>query len=238
LAVQNELGGGELINNDTFNYSGGTLNTGIFTNNAVFNLSGAGTRTVNGDVTNYGTVNVTNTTVKWLGSYTEFGTYVSDPSNNYFNDLVVGSTGYLVGGVGDNFYVGGNFTNNSTQYSLWDTVNSYLGFTGTAAHTMSITGSSLASNFSFGTIEVLGGGSLNFTGSSFYVNNLVLSAGSTVNLGGISLYYTSLTNYGGTYLGGQLLQVADISQVPEPSSLLLLGSGLVGLGFVRRKFKR
>lgn len=29
----------------------------------------------------------------------------------------------------------------------------------------------------------------------------------------------------------------DVSSVPEPSTLLLLGSGLVGLGYVRRRFK-
>ncbi len=102
---------------------------------------------------------------------------------------------------------------------------------------MSITSTPLASNFSFGTIEVLGGGSLNFTGSSLYINNLVLSTGSTINLGGINLYYSTLTNLGGTLSGGQLLQVADISQVPEPGTVLFLATGLAGLVGLRKRLK-
>jgi hypothetical protein len=237
LIVQNTLGTGEIVNDDTLNYSGGSLTADVITNNAAFNLSGAGTRTVNGDVTNYGTVKVTGTTVDWQGTYTEFGTYNSDPSDNYFADLIVGGTGYLLGGAGDNFYVSGDFTNNSTQNTLWDTVNAYLGFTGTGAHTMSITGSTQTGDFSFGTMEVFGGGTLNFTGASLYVNNLVLGAGSTVNLSGVNIYYTSLTDYGGTYSGGQLLQVADASEVPEPGTILLLATGFAGLVGLRRRLR-
>ena len=128
LTVQNAGGTAEIINNDTFNYSGGTLNADIITNNGNFNLSGLGTRTVNGDFTNSGTVKVTDTIVEYTGTFTNTGAYISDPSDNYFTDLTVSDTGYLQGGAGDRFFISGDFNNTSTQDALWNTVDAYLEF--------------------------------------------------------------------------------------------------------------
>ncbi|MBE9528727.1 MAG: PEP-CTERM sorting domain-containing protein [Proteobacteria bacterium] len=49
--------------------------------------------------------------------------------------------------------------------------------------------------------------------------------------------WNTLAGSGATGYFGASFQAAATS-VPEPSTLLLLGSGLVGLGFVRRRFKR
>lgn len=43
--------------------------------------------------------------------------------------------------------------------------------------------------------------------------------------------------YGDTDNGRMYVEAVTFASVPEPSTLLLLGSGLIGLGFVRRRFK-
>ena len=39
------------------------------------------------------------TPVTFTGTYTENGTFVSDPADNYFTDLIVGTNGRLTGGT-------------------------------------------------------------------------------------------------------------------------------------------
>src|SRR5205085_5060132 len=118
----------------------GTFRASSFTNNGSMTFSG-GVSTINGNVTNSAghqirvaynpaifTGNVTNngifkntsTTVTFAGTYTENGTFVSDPADNFFNNVNIGSSGAWLGGVGDRFFVSGDFLNQSTKTTQWD----------------------------------------------------------------------------------------------------------------------
>ena len=71
---------------------------------------------------------VTNTTVEYTGEFTNQGNYISDLSDNYFTDLEITGTGRLTGGVGDNFYISGDFKNQSTKATLWETTTAKIEF--------------------------------------------------------------------------------------------------------------
>ena len=247
-----------IVNNGTMNLNSGRVETagGICSycgegpaatnvvNNGTINFGGPGQREMSGNIVNNGTMKITDTTVVFNKDFTNNGAYLSDPSSNYFSNLTVGSNGYLVGGAGDNFFINDDFLNYSDQTGLWDTADSYLGFIGWNTHEFRLGGWDEASNMSFawGTLELSEYGNLFLSGAlgaSLYVENLILGAGSTLDLGGFNIYYSSITDLGGSFTGGQLIQLASntgggSTSVPEPSTLLLLGSGIAGLWGARR----
>ncbi|MBE9528916.1 MAG: PEP-CTERM sorting domain-containing protein [Proteobacteria bacterium] len=74
--------------------------------------------------------------------------------------------------------------------------------------------------------------SLSFTSSTVgtYSLGIVSDIFSDFNAGLITLIYPQLDMTTSIDI--------DVTSVPEPSTLLLLGSGLIGLGLIKRRFKR
>jgi hypothetical protein len=174
-----------MINNGSYNLTGGTLvvNGGL-DNSGTMNLVG-GTTTVSGNVTNAaggkievahspvifsgnvvnnGQFKSTHTTVTFAGNYTENGAYISDPSVNNFTDLTVGTNGYLVGGRGDEWHITGSFENHSLQNTLWNTSDADLFFDGSGMKDFYLAGANLgasklgfSNNFAFGSLHLASG---------------------------------------------------------------------------------
>ncbi|MCX5670457.1 MAG: hypothetical protein NTU94_03945 [Planctomycetota bacterium] len=220
-----DLSGGVLsaaviINYDHLNFFGGAMDAPV-TNQGVFTLSGAGTRTVNGHVVNHGTVKVTDTVASFLLGLDDYGVYVSDPSENRFSDLFVRATGYLDAGAGDRFIISNDLAIESGQSALWDTGLASLEFISGAdgSHVFSLP----SWQMSWGTIRIDEGQVLALAaGTDLLVDTLILEPGSTFTLNGATIRCSSIDNRGFVDLsnGGQLIVV------PEPSGFLLQAVGL------------
>ena len=250
--------------NGTYNMTGGTFNANWLNNEGNLLLAG-GTTTmatgfgnlatgrievtnsqmvVNGNAYNVGTIKITDATVTFNGTFTNNGVYYSDPSNNYFTNLVIGEAGYLVGGVGDNFFVSSDFTNNSLQNSLWNTDDATLILNGTSLQNIRLAGA----DFSWGRLFLGSGASAHFwgngnSGDALYIGLLDLADGASQlsNIySDINIYY-DINAPENAYLLGQTYALGgggslSPTVVPLPTAVWLFGSGLAGLiGFARRK---
>jgi hypothetical protein len=244
------VGGTTTVNGDVTNSASSSLNveycSAIFTD----------------DVINNGTMKITNATVTYTGTFTDNGGYTSDPSDNFFTDLVIGETGYLTGGVGDNWYISNDFINNSTLNDLWDTDLAYLEFTSGEdnSHDFFLAGMDYGSvgpgytdNFSWATMCLSAGNILNLfdgngdTGGALYLRELLgadISGGTVSNIfgsDGLNVYYLASIP-GNSYLGGLTYDLAGGGQliassgpVPIPGGVWLFGTGLICLVGIRRR---
>jgi hypothetical protein len=240
----------------TLLHSGGDLKADI-ENRGYVELSGPGIRTIDGNVFNDGTWKVTGTNAAYTGTFTNAHAYISDPSVNTVTDLVITENGYLVGGAGDQFLIGGKLESLSLQPTLWNTQNAQLFFIGDSGHDFWITGADLGAsaagynnNFGWGDLE-LDGETLyliegnDTPGGALYVgtiSGLVFDSTepllvTNIHGNGLNVYYAPWSNPG---LNGQTFQLADggtLAPVPEPETWAMLLAGL-GLTCLRLRSAR
>jgi len=238
------LGAARVVNRGTIVFNAGESEVaGRLDNRGTLRVTGARARFA-GAVTNRGRIEITDAEVRFAAPYRGLGAYVSDPSDNYFTDLVIGTTGYLVGDAGDRFFVSGDFVSASTANTSWSTGEAYLEFrTGLdAQHTFHVTGADVgpdlagyADNFAWGALHVAAGNQLELVdgnatpGAALYageVTGAALSGSNVTNVSGadgVNVYYRSDLP-GNAYLGGAVYdfggngQLLPIVAAPVPAA--------------------
>ena len=233
-----------IANYNTFNFSGGNLNANL-TNNSLTTISGAGTRTVNGTVTNSGTIQVASTEAVFNGTVYNSGAIITDPSTlTFMKNFIVGPTGYIQASPGDTYQMYAGFFNHSADTGDWNTVGATLSFLGSGSHSFNPGNSSL---FQWGALDIGSGVILDITKGTLYVNDIygiiLGSDGKPSNIfgetSGINVVYGELFDANNNplpgYSNGSFVLDAAPSSVPLPGALWLLLPGLTALVGLRRR---
>lgn len=115
----------------------------------------------------YGTVKTEHCALNITGQFVNDGTYISDPADNHFADVMINTRGAFVGGKGDRFFVTGNFRSQSTDNTTWNTRQAQLLFVGDRVHIFDVNGTDLGAtaagyenNFAWDTVTLEKGGRL------------------------------------------------------------------------------
>ena len=139
----NQIVGGDIQIGGSFNFSGGSLSAGsLHINNysGTVLLSGAGTRLLDTSVDNAGTIQVAGTTAVYTGTFNNHSKYISQKSDNFFQTLQVSDGGNFTAGVGDRFFINGDFISSAEFHTIplpvrpFNTTGAEIHFAGGGVH--------------------------------------------------------------------------------------------------------
>ena len=220
------------INGDVTNAAGKTINVKF--NPAIFT----------GNITNNGLIKTTSTTATFAASFTNNGSYLSDPSVNIFSSL--NNTGTMAGGSGDVFTLapGGAFTNSGT-FNNGGTLNANGDITNSGTFTQSgtittsttATFTNTAGLATFASNAKLAGlaisaGTVDITTSKFVIepiNKVAMLSALQSNIATHSLIASNIpANFALALLDNALLNKSTFGNNPADTGSLLLSPELLG----------
>ncbi len=168
------------------------------------------------------TFTVNHGTARFLNTFTNSGTFVSDPSTLIFTSATVNSTGTIEASAGDLYQVSGNLANSSTQSSTWNAAGATLDFNGGGSHTLTVSGP--VGSYGWGTLTVDAGNTLLINGNS--ATAATTNNAGTINQTSGTASLGVLTGTGSTVVNATAsLTAYQIKQ----NSLTIMGNGVVTL---------
>jgi len=245
---------GGLYNNATVTFSDGISSIfGGVTNNSGGTITTWGTSAAAAIISFYGpvinspggSIKINSSTARFLAGFTNNGTYITDPADNYFTGLAVGASGVLQGGTGDSFFVTGPFTS-AGAINLAGNSQMVVQNGGTLTQTAGTLHLGPSATLTAGTVQINGGTLLADGPAATITANLVYASPSASTYGGILagggnslsvnnpaavLTLSGANNYtGGTSVTSGTLVVENQSAIPSGSLLEIGPNGSVVLG--------